>query len=171
LDDRNFCWFPPMNHANYFWLTGPSSPLHTTLPRPTDRRQRLTWWFTPNSPDYWSFAAAEQKSKDATVPSPMQTCHRTNESHAVNENFGHSGLSITCGTGFTRMTAEVAPGRIGIVLRLEISRLACNNANGGQLFDHGHACPRRRRRLSPGHSGRSARWPSDVHHRWWLRSG
>ena len=38
-------------------------------------------------------------------------------------------------SGFARMTVEVALGHVGIVLGLEVSRLACNNADWYRLLD------------------------------------
>jgi hypothetical protein len=38
-------------------------------------------------------------------------------------------------SGFARLTAEVALGRVGMVLGLEVSRLARNNADWHRLID------------------------------------
>lgn len=53
----------------------------------------------------------------------------------IDEDLGLSGASVTARTGFARMTAEVALARVGIILGLEVSRLARNNANWYQLLD------------------------------------
>ena len=45
------------------------------------------------------------------------------------EDIGISGSGLADRAGFARMTAEVALGQIGIVLGLEVSRLARNNAD------------------------------------------
>src|ERR1700674_2680040 len=51
------------------------------------------------------------------------------------EDLGISGSGLADRAGFARMTAEVALGQIGIVLGLEVSRLARNNADWYRLLD------------------------------------
>ena len=46
-----------------------------------------------------------------------------------------SGSGSVKRSGFARMTAEVALGHVGIVLGLEVSRLARNNADWYRLLD------------------------------------
>src|ERR1700728_1582772 len=53
----------------------------------------------------------------------------------VDEDLGVSGSGIIERSGFARMTAEVALGHVGIVLGLEVSRLARNNADWYRLLD------------------------------------
>jgi DNA invertase Pin-like site-specific DNA recombinase len=53
----------------------------------------------------------------------------------VDEDLGVSGSGLTDRSGFARMTAEVALGHVGLVLGLEVSRLARNNADGYRLLD------------------------------------
>jgi len=53
----------------------------------------------------------------------------------IDEDLGLSGASATDRSGFARMTAEVALARVGIILGLEVSRLARNNADWYQLLD------------------------------------
>ena len=53
----------------------------------------------------------------------------------VDEDLGRSGATAEGRSGFARMTAEVALGQIGIVLGLEVSRLARNNADWYRLLD------------------------------------
>ena len=53
----------------------------------------------------------------------------------VDEDLGLSGASTIDRSGFARMTAEVALARVGIILGLEVSRLARNNADWYQLLD------------------------------------
>lgn len=53
----------------------------------------------------------------------------------IDEDLGLSGASVAKRTGFTRLTSEVALGRVGIVLGLEVSRLARNNADWYRLLD------------------------------------
>src|SRR5487761_488539 len=51
------------------------------------------------------------------------------------EDLGISGSGLTNRTGFTRLTTEVALGQVGMVLGLEVSRLARNNADWYRLLD------------------------------------
>ena len=53
----------------------------------------------------------------------------------IDEDLGLSGASVAKRSGFVRLTTEVALGRVGIVLGLEVSRLARNNADWYRLLD------------------------------------
>ena len=60
---------------------------------------------------------------------------RRDQVKVIDEDLGVSGSGLTERTGFTRMAAEVALGQVGIVLGLEVSRLARNNADWYRLLD------------------------------------
>jgi excisionase family DNA binding protein len=53
----------------------------------------------------------------------------------IDEDLGVSGAGLVDRTGFTRLTSDVALGHVGIVLGLEVSRLARNNADWYRLLD------------------------------------
>lgn len=53
----------------------------------------------------------------------------------IDEDLGVSGSGLAERPGFARMIADVALGQIGIVLGLEVSRLARNNADWYRLLD------------------------------------
>jgi DNA invertase Pin-like site-specific DNA recombinase len=53
----------------------------------------------------------------------------------IDEDLGLSGGGVVERSGFARLTAEVALGHVGIVLGLEVSRLARNNADWYRLLD------------------------------------
>jgi DNA invertase Pin-like site-specific DNA recombinase len=53
----------------------------------------------------------------------------------LDQDLGISGSGLAARSGFTHMTAEVALGHVGIVLGLEVSRLARNNADWYRLLD------------------------------------
>src|SRR5262249_40795317 len=53
----------------------------------------------------------------------------------IDEDLGVSGSGIVERNGFARLTAEVALGHVGIVLGLEVSRLARNSADWYRLLD------------------------------------
>src|SRR6201986_4191439 len=53
----------------------------------------------------------------------------------LDQDLGVSGSGLAVRAGFTQMTAEVALGHVGLVLGLEVSRLARNNADWYRLLD------------------------------------
>src|SRR6266704_3626216 len=53
----------------------------------------------------------------------------------VDEDLGVSGAGIARRAGFAQMAADVALAKVGIVLGLEVSRLARNNADWYRLLD------------------------------------
>jgi DNA invertase Pin-like site-specific DNA recombinase/uncharacterized protein YndB with AHSA1/START domain len=53
----------------------------------------------------------------------------------IDEDLGVSGSGTVVRSGFQRLTAEVALARVGLVLGLEVSRLARNNADWHRLID------------------------------------
>ena len=78
----------------------------------------------------------------------------------IDEDLGLSGSGSVARSGFARLTAEVALAHVGIVLGLEVSRLARNNADWYRLIDLArpdrHADRRRRWHLSSGAVQRSS---------------
>src|SRR5713226_6580498 len=55
--------------------------------------------------------------------------------HVIDEDQGISASGLFDRAGFAQLTAEVALGRVGIVLGLEVARLARNNADWYRLLD------------------------------------
>ncbi|MGE5636673.1 MAG: recombinase family protein [Nocardioidaceae bacterium] len=53
----------------------------------------------------------------------------------IDEDLGISGSGLSDRSGFARLAAEVALGRVGLVLGLEVSRLARNNVDWYRLLD------------------------------------
>jgi DNA invertase Pin-like site-specific DNA recombinase len=53
----------------------------------------------------------------------------------IDEDLGVSGAGVAERSGFARLAAEVALGHVGLVLGLEVSRLARNNADWYRLLD------------------------------------
>ncbi len=69
-------------------------------------------------------------------PRSFRRIHESSFSVSViDQDLGISGSGLTARSGFAQITAEVAIGRVGIVLGLEVSRLARNNADWYQLLD------------------------------------
>ncbi|HEY2270794.1 MAG TPA: recombinase family protein, partial [Streptosporangiaceae bacterium] len=54
--------------------------------------------------------------------------------HVIDIDQGHSGASSADREGFQHLVAEVSLGRAGIILGLECSRLARNNADWHRLL-------------------------------------
>ena len=55
----------------------------------------------------------------------------------IDEDLGLSGSGFAARSGFARLTAEVALAHVGLVLGLEVSRLARNNADWHRLIELG----------------------------------
>ena len=53
----------------------------------------------------------------------------------IDEDLGLSGGGTATRSGFARLTAEVALARVGLVLGLEVSRLACNSTDWHRLLE------------------------------------
>ena len=53
----------------------------------------------------------------------------------IDEDLGVSGASAAGRSGFAELAAQVGMGQVGIVLSLEVSRLARNNADWYRLLD------------------------------------
>ena len=53
----------------------------------------------------------------------------------IDEDLGLSGASATGRSGFAELAAQIGLGQIGIVLSLEVSRLARNNTDWYRLLD------------------------------------
>jgi len=53
----------------------------------------------------------------------------------VDEDLGRSGAESTGREGFKALVAAVGLGKVGLVLGIEVSRLARNNADWYQLLD------------------------------------
>ena len=54
--------------------------------------------------------------------------------HVIDCDLGHSGASTVDREGFQQLVAEVSMGRVGVVLGLEVSRLARNSADWQRLL-------------------------------------
>lgn len=65
----------------------------------------------------------------------MELGWRREHVKVFDEHLGVSGSGLVERSGFARMTADVALGQVGIVLGLEVSRLARNNADWYRLLD------------------------------------
>jgi len=57
------------------------------------------------------------------------------QTRVLDQDLGTSGAGLSARKGFAELAAEVALGQVGIVLALEVSRLARNNADWYRLLD------------------------------------
>src|SRR2546421_8654569 len=71
----------------------------------------------------------------ALVPKAAELGWPAQQVLVIDEDLGVSGSGVIERSGFARLTAEVALGHVGIVLGLEVSRLARNNADWYRLLD------------------------------------
>jgi DNA invertase Pin-like site-specific DNA recombinase len=53
----------------------------------------------------------------------------------VDEDLGRSGAEATARSGFQSLVASVGLGKVGLILGIEVSRLARNSADWYQLLD------------------------------------
>ena len=60
---------------------------------------------------------------------------KTEQIHVIDEDQGHSAATASDRNGFQRMVAEVGLGRVGVVMGLEVSRLARNSADWHRLLE------------------------------------
>lgn len=71
----------------------------------------------------------------ALVDRALELGWQREQINVIDEDLGLSGSGAVERSGFARLAAEVALGRVGIVLGLEASRLARNNADWYRLID------------------------------------
>lgn len=88
-----------------------------------------------------SSAAQVQHNRESTerqyrlVDRAVELGWKREQVNVVDEDLGISGAGLAERSGFAHLTADVALGRVGIVLGLEVSRLARNNADWYRLLD------------------------------------
>jgi DNA invertase Pin-like site-specific DNA recombinase len=88
-----------------------------------------------------SSAAQVQHNRESTerqyrlVDRAVELGWKREQVNVVDEDLGVSGSGLAERSGFDHLTSEVALGRAGIVLGLEVSRLARNNADWYRLLD------------------------------------
>src|SRR5262249_8071807 len=86
-------------------------------------------------------AAQAQHNRESTqrqyawAPRATALGWRAQQVIVIDEDLGLSGSGVVERSGFSRLTADVALRHVGIVLGLEVSRLARNNADWYRLLD------------------------------------
>jgi DNA invertase Pin-like site-specific DNA recombinase len=71
----------------------------------------------------------------ALAEKPCQLGWPKDQVIVIDDDLGLSGASMDKRSGFARMISEVALGHVGIILGLEVSRLARNNADWYRLLE------------------------------------
>ena len=71
----------------------------------------------------------------STTWSPAPLSWAGSAVRVIDDDLGVSGASVTGRSGFAELAAQVGLGQVGIVLSLECSRLARNNADWYRLLD------------------------------------
>jgi DNA invertase Pin-like site-specific DNA recombinase len=81
------------------------------------------------------FAHGESTARQYGLTATAQDCGWPDSLvEVIDDDLGQSGSRATHRHGFQRLVADVALGQVGIVMGLEISRLARNNADCQQLL-------------------------------------
>ena len=65
----------------------------------------------------------------------IRDCWRDEQIQVIDVDLGKSGASSADREGFQRLVAQVSLGKAGIVLGLEVSRLARNNSDWHRLLE------------------------------------
>lgn len=101
---------------------------HTKI-QPTHLRRTAFVYIRQSSAAQVEYNRESTARQYALVERVLALGWRRDQVSVIDEDPGLSGASTAKRTGFARMTAEVALGHAGIVLGLEVSRLARNNAD------------------------------------------
>ena len=71
----------------------------------------------------------------ALVERALELGFQREQVQVIDEDLGISGSGLSDRSGFARLAAEIALGHAGLVLGLEVSRLARNNVDWYRLLD------------------------------------
>src|SRR6266540_4651117 len=91
--------------------------------------------FASRAPPSWSGTASPPCASTSSWLAPSRSAGAEAHIHVIDEDQGVSASGLFDRAGFAQLTAEVALGRVGIVLGLEVARLARNNADWYRLLD------------------------------------
>ena len=102
----------------------------------TGQRNRLAVvYIRQSSPQQIARNPESQRRQRGFVNRAVQLGWPANRIHVIDEDMGQSGARSGSRQGFQQMVAMAALGRIGIILALEVSRLARSNGDWYQLLD------------------------------------
>lgn len=109
--------------------------IDTTKIEPTHRQRAAFVYIRQSSPQQLENNHESRRRQYALVERAIELGWRPEQISVVDEDLGLSGSGTVERSGFSRLAAEVALGQVGIVLGLEASRLARNNADWYRLLD------------------------------------
>jgi len=103
--------------------------------KPSHTQRAAFVYIRQSSPSQVEYNRESTARQYALVEKALELGWTKEQVIAIDEDLGLSGSGSVQRSGFARMTAEVALGHVGIVLGLEVSRLARNNADWYRLLD------------------------------------
>jgi DNA invertase Pin-like site-specific DNA recombinase len=103
--------------------------------KPSHTRRTAFVYIRQSSPSQVEYNRESTARQYALVEKARELGWTQEQVLVIDEDLGLSGSGSVKRSGFARMTAEVALGHVGIVLGLEVSRLARNNADWYRLLD------------------------------------
>lgn len=109
--------------------------LETSKIKPIHTQRTAFVYIRQSSPSQVEFNRESKDRQYALIDRACQLGWTRQQVSVVDDDLGISGASAANRSGFTRMISEIALGRAGIVLGLEVSRLARNNADWYRLLD------------------------------------
>ncbi len=109
--------------------------IDTTKIEPVHRQRAAFIYIRQSTPQQLQNNHESTRRQYALVDRAIELGWRAEQISVVDEDLGLSGAGMVERSGFSRLAAEVAMGQVGIVLGLEASRLARNNADWYRLLD------------------------------------
>jgi len=103
--------------------------------KPSHTQRAAFVYIRQSSPSQVEYNRESTARQYALVEKALELGWTKEQVIVIDEDLGLSGSGSVQRSGFARMTAEVALGHVGIVLGLEVSRLARNNADWYRLLD------------------------------------
>jgi len=97
--------------------------------KPTHTQRAAFVYIRQSSPNQVEYNRESTARQHALVEKARELGWAKQQVTVIDEDLGVSGSGFAERSGFARMAAEVALGHVGIVLALEVSRVARNNAD------------------------------------------
>ncbi len=109
--------------------------IDTTKIQPAHRQRAAIVYVRQSTVHQLEHNGESTKRQYALVDRALEMGWRREQVSIIDEDLGLSGSGVVERSGFAHLAAEVALGHVGIVLGLEASRLARNNAEWYRLLD------------------------------------
>ncbi len=103
--------------------------------QPTHRQRDAYVYVRQSSPGQLERNTESTRRQYGLVDRALELGWRNDQVKVIDEDQGVTGSGVVNRTGFAKLTTQVALGHVGIVLGLEVSRLARNNADWYKLLD------------------------------------